>query len=113
MGMLASTAKRALVAALPLELVNYFVVGYPASSHLPVREELFQAVAAQWYMFHLPGVLTLNELGVLRNSRFLGHAVLFLSGWIDSAVLLVLIMLLVQVTLGVIRESIGKRNTEN
>ena len=113
MGMFGSTAKRALVAAFPVELVNYFVVRYPAGSHLPVREDWFQAVAAQWYMFHLPGVFALNEFGVLRNSRLLGHAVLFLSGWIDTAILLFLALLLVEVALGIIRELIRKPNAEN
>jgi len=109
MGMLGSTAKRALVAAFPVELVNYFVVRYPAGNHLPVREDWFQAVAAQWYTFHLPGVFALNAFSVLRNVRFLTHAVLFLSGWIDTAILLFLILLLVELTLGIVRELIRKK----
>jgi len=112
MRMLGSTAKRALVAAIPLELLNYFVVGYPAGSHLRVREDWFQAVAAQWYTFHLPGVFALNEFDVLRNTHFLGHAVLFLSGWIDTAILLFVMILLVEVSIEIVRELIRKPGAE-
>jgi hypothetical protein len=113
MGMFGSTAKRALLAALPLELVNYFIVRYPAESHLQVPERFFQAVAAQWYLFHLPGVLVLNELAVLRNARFLGRAILFLSGWIDTGILLFLIILLAEVSIAIVRELIRKPGAEN
>ena len=111
--MLGSTTKLALAGALLLELANYFVVGYPAGAHLAVREGWFGAIAAQWYLLHLPGIFALNEVGSLRTYSSLGSIVIFLSGWLDTAVLLAACIWPVQLVLRIFRRSLGQQETES
>jgi hypothetical protein len=87
-----ATTTLALVAALPLELVNYFFVGYPAGTHFAIRKDWFVAIAAQWYVLHLPGIFALNEFGFLRDFRSVGAIVLFLSGLLDTTLLLAVLI---------------------
>jgi hypothetical protein len=108
-----STTKLALAVELLLELVNYFVVGYPAGAHLAVREGWFGATAAQWYLLHMPGIFALNESRFLRADGSLGSIVLFLSGWLDTALLLAACIWPVQLILRVFRRSPGPLKTEN
>jgi hypothetical protein len=84
---LRATTKWALVAALPVELLNYFAVGSPADKHHAL-EGWFAVIAAQWYLIHLPGTFILNAAEFLRTRQSLGSLVLFLSGWIVTALLL-------------------------
>ena len=83
---LLATTKSALVAALPFELLNFFVVGHPAGKHHAL-EGWFAAVAAQWYVVHAPGIFVLNSIEFLRHRQNLGELVLFLSGWSVTALL--------------------------
>jgi hypothetical protein len=87
-----STTTPALVAALPIELANYFVIGYPAGAHLIVPAKWFAAVAAQWYVLHLPGLFALNRFAFLRNHVVLGSTVMLLSGYLDTALLLAVLI---------------------
>jgi hypothetical protein len=43
--------------SLPLEVINYWVIGYPADTHAISRAAQNPAVALQWYILHLPGIL--------------------------------------------------------
>jgi hypothetical protein len=108
-----STTKLALAAALVLELANYFVVGYPAGAHLAVRKGWFGAIAAQWYLMHLPGIFALNEIRFLRTNRSLGSIVLFLSGWLDTTLLLAAFVGPVQLVLRVFGTPLGPPKIES
>jgi hypothetical protein len=99
-----STTKLALAAALPLEFVNYFIVGYPAGAHLAVPTQWFQTIAAQWYVLHLPGLFALNQFDFLRNYAALGATVMLLSGYLDTAVLLAAFLWPVQVLLRALKK---------
>jgi hypothetical protein len=111
MRMTGSTAKLAIAVALLIELVNYFVVGYPAGAHLAIRGSWSGVTAAQWYLLHLPGIFTLNEFRFLRAHSSLGSIVLFLSGWIDTALLLAACIWPVQLILRVFKRSPGPLKT--
>jgi hypothetical protein len=108
-----STTTLAVAAALFIELANYFVVGYPAGAHLAVRKGWFGAIAAQWYLLHLPGIFAVNEVRFLRAYSSLGSIVLFLSGWLDTALLLAAFIWPVQLVLRVFRRSLGSLETES
>jgi hypothetical protein len=88
-----STTRLALAAALPVELVNFFVVGYPAGKHLSVPDGWFAVVAGQWYLLHLPGLFLVNEISFLRHSAFLAGACMFLSGYVETTLLLAAVIL--------------------
>jgi hypothetical protein len=106
------TTKLAIVAALPVELVNYFVVRYPADNdHL--LEGWFAAIAAQWYVVHLPGIFFLNALESLRTQHSLGSLVLFLSGWIDTALLLAVLIWTALIVFRVFRLSASPLKTKD
>jgi len=109
-----STATLALAAALLLELVNYFVIGYPAAgTHFAMSKGWFLAVAGQWYLLHLPGIFILNEFQFLRTYRILGSIVLFLTGWFDAALVLAACIWPFQIILRACRKSIRPLRTEH
>ena len=109
-----STTTLAFAAALLIELLNYFFVGYPAGAHRPaVPTDWFVAVAAQWDLLHLPGIFALNRFAFLRDHMLLGAIVLFLSGWLDTALLLAACIWPIQLLLKVLRRSLRPLNTEN
>jgi hypothetical protein len=94
---IASPTRLALLAALPIELANYFIVGYPAGTHLALPNCWFVKVAAQWYLIHLAGVFALNRFDFLRDHAFMGSVVLFLSGYLATALLLAMAFWPVQI----------------
>lgn len=98
-----SPTRLALAAALPLELANYFIIGYPAGTHLAVPGDWLVKVAAQWYLLHLAGVFALNRFDFLRNHGFLGSLVIFLSGYLATALLLAAALWPVQLLLRIFR----------
>ena len=109
-----STATLALAAALLLELVNYFVIGYPAAgAHFAMSKGWFLAVAGQWYLLHLPGIFILNEFQFLRTYRILGAIVLFLCGWLDTALVLAACIWPAQMILRVCKRSIRPLRSEH
>jgi hypothetical protein len=78
----------ALVLAVPVELLNFFVFPYPIDVGLPDNaSRLQQFVGAQWLLLHWPGLRLLDWLGDVAGNRvaILG---LFIGGYIDTAVLI-------------------------
>lgn len=100
--MLASL-KVALIAAIPIEIVNFWVVGYPAGSSGLSSSSQSAALALEWYLLHLPGVIASDRSVFLRYHPKLESAVLFLSGYICTAILVAAISLVVR------RFRLGKR----
>lgn len=87
-----STLKVALVFAAPMELVNFFVVGYPANPESVSNASQYPAVALQWYIFHLPGIVASDRSVFLREHGRLDSVVLFLAGYIGAAVFVAVII---------------------
>ncbi|MGA8741065.1 MAG: hypothetical protein WB561_07760 [Terracidiphilus sp.] len=87
-----STLKVALFAALPIEIVNFWVVGYPAGASGLTSASQSAAVALQWYLLHLPGVIASDRITLLREHAFACSFVLFIVGYIDTVILLVAII---------------------
>jgi len=78
----------AFLLSLPLEAVNFWVIGYPAGSHALSRATQYAAVALQWYVLHLPGIIAGDRSIYLREHHPILAVVLFIAGFIDTALLL-------------------------
>lgn len=87
-----SRLKLALIAALPIEAVNFWVVGYPADTHSVSRVSQYAAVALQWYVLHLPGIIASDRSIYLREHAAIDSVVLFISGYIGTVLLLLAIL---------------------
>jgi hypothetical protein len=80
----------ALALSLPLEAINYWVIGYPADTHSISRAAQHPAVALQWYLLHLPGIIAGDRSIYLREHHPFHAVVLFVAGFIDFALFLLL-----------------------
>ncbi len=87
-----SALKVALLAALPIEIVNFWVVGYPAGANGLTSASQSAAVALQWYLLHLPGVIACDRIAFLRENSFACSFMLFVTGYVDTVLLLVAII---------------------
>jgi hypothetical protein len=88
-----STGVIALVAALPIEPVNFFVAMPPLDIEMsPDAPWINQALALEWLVLHLPGILLMNALGP-SNSTPLNFSVWILFGYLDTALLLFAVIL--------------------
>lgn len=90
-----SALKIALISAAPLELINFFVVGYPADPRSVSSASQYPVVALQWYVFHLPGIIASDRFVFLREHGRLDSLVLFLAGYLGTAIFLASIIWLV------------------
>lgn len=91
-----SHTKLALVAAIPIELINFFVIGYPAAPRSVSSASQYPAVALQWYVFHLPGIIASDRSFFLREHARLDGLVLFLTGYIATAIFVGLVLWIVR-----------------
>jgi hypothetical protein len=80
-----STARLALLAAIPIEAANYWLVGYPADTSFAGQSVI---LAVQWYVIHLPAVIALDRSHFLQHAHVIGSIVLLLCGWFDTALLI-------------------------
>lgn len=94
-----STQKIVLLSAVPLEIINFFVVGYPAGSQSVSAANQYPAVALQWYVLHLAGIVASDRSVFLRRHDRLDSLVLFLAGYVGTAVLLALAVWFVRLVL--------------
>ena len=101
-----STPRLALIAAIPIELINFFVVGYPANPSSVSTASRYPAVALQWYVFHLPGIIASDRSIFLRQHARLDLVVLFLAGLVCTAVFLAPIFWVFRLALGILRSRV-------
>lgn len=94
----------ALALSLPLEAINFWVIGYPAGSHALSHAAQYAAIALQWYVLHLPGIIAGDRIIFLREHHPILAIVLFLSGFIDTALLLLFLFWLA----GLVRRTLRK-----
>lgn len=83
-----STPRLALIASIPIELLNFFVVGYPAAPRSISTASQYPAIALQWYVFHLPGIIASDRSIFLREHARLDSLVLFIAGLVCTALFL-------------------------
>lgn len=101
---LLSIRKLALIAAIPLELINFFVVGYPANPGSVSTASRYPAVALQWYVFHLPGIIASDRSIYLREHSRLDSVVLFIAGFICTAIFLAIVLWLFKLAITTLRK---------
>lgn len=94
-----STLKAALLAALPIEIVNFWVVGYPADTHSVSAASHYAPVALQWYLLHLPGIIASDRILLLREHAVVCSFVLLIVGYVDTVILIFAILWAVRLAL--------------
>ena len=99
-----STPKLALLAAIPIELINFFVVGYPANPSSVSSASQYPAVALQWYLLHLLGIIASDRSLYLRQHGRLDSAVLFLVGLLCTAAFLLLLLWIFRLAMAALRK---------
>ena len=83
-----SRFRLSLALALPLEIINFWVIGYPAGPH-PISEAAHNpAVALQWYILHLPGIIIGDRIVYVREHHLIESVIFFSLGLFDTALLL-------------------------
>jgi hypothetical protein len=88
----------ALLAALPLEIVNFWIIGYPAGAGGLSSATQSAALALQWYLLHLPGVIAFDRSVFLRTHAVPCSVILFIAGYIDTVVALAALLWAAQLT---------------
>ncbi|WP_348264023.1 hypothetical protein P8935_05695 [Telmatobacter sp. DSM 110680] len=84
--------KIASLLALPIEIVNFWVVGYPAASDGLSSSSQSSALAAEWYLIHAPGVVASNDSTFLRSHAAANSAMFWIVGYVDTALLFAAIL---------------------
>jgi hypothetical protein len=82
----------ALLISLPLEVINFWVIGYPAGPHRFSRAAENPGVALQWYLAHLPGIIIGDRSVYIREHHAIESVIFFFAGFIDTALLLLFIL---------------------
>ena len=93
----------ALLISLPLEVINFWVIGYPAGPHPISHASEIPAVALQWYILHLTGIIIGDRSVYVREHHSIQSAVLFIAGFIDTAFLLLFLSWLARLARRIIR----------
>ena len=83
-----SILKPALLAALLIEIVNFFVVGYPTAGTSLTTISQNAAIALQWDLLHLPGLIAIDRILLVREHAPLCSLIFLIAGFVDTAVLL-------------------------
>jgi hypothetical protein len=99
-----STLKAALLAALPLEIVNLWVIGYPTAGGSLAIATQNAGVALQWDLLHLPGLFAIDRILFLREHPHTCSVIFLLAGYIDTAILLAALIAAVRLVLRTLRK---------
>ena len=91
MTVMTRSIKIALLAALPVEFVNFFVLLPPIKGYTEGHPtSLEQLRDIEWTILHWPGSLLLPwALDVPHIGLLFGFLVMFLSGYLDTALLII------------------------
>lgn len=90
--------------ALPFEIINFWVIGYPAGGHGLSGAAQYPAVALQWYVFHLPGIIAGDRSIYLREHHPILAVILFIAGFIDTALFLLALFWIAQLARRTLRK---------
>lgn len=90
-------AKIALVVAIPIEIANFFLAGFPLDIGFEPADPWYDKVIGyQWLVLHFPGVMLVRWLDGTGLRKWFGsripwmsletlyHSVLFVSGYLDT-----------------------------
>jgi hypothetical protein len=96
--------KTALLAALPIEIVNFWIVKYPGSSGGLSTSSSNAELALEWDLLHLPGIMATNYISFLRTNPSLCSVIFWITGYIDTAILLAAILWIARLALRRLRK---------
>ena len=96
--------RSALLAALPVEIFNFWVVGHPGGSDGWSSSSQSSALAVEWYLLHAPGVIASNASTLLRSHSTTCSAMFWIVGYIDTALLFAAILWLARLALRRLRK---------
>lgn len=99
-----STLKLALLMALSIEVVNFWLIGYPAATHPLSKASQYPAVALQWDVLHLPGIILSDRIVFLREHPSACSVALWISGFLDTAILLAFLIWISRLALRALRK---------
>lgn len=97
-------AKAALLVALPIEIVNFWIIGYPAGASGLSSASQSAALALQWDLLHLPGIIASDRSIFLRTHPAACSLVLFVAGYLDTVILLAAILWAARLALHTLRK---------
>jgi hypothetical protein len=83
-----SSLRATLFAALPIEIVNYWVIGYPTAGDSLTRAGQNAGIALEWDLLHLPALIAIDRIPFLRAHPHACSPVFLLAGYIDTVILL-------------------------
>jgi kynureninase len=98
-----STLKAALLAAVPIEIVNFWIVGYPTAGNSLTSAARNAAIALEWDLLHLPGLIAIDRIQFLREHAHACSLVFLVAGYIDTAILLAALIFAVRLVLQTLR----------
>lgn len=98
------TLKAALLAALPLEIVNLWVIGYPSAGGSLTMAGKSAGIALEWDLIHLPGLFAIDRIVFLRAHPHICPVVFLIAGYIDTAILLAALIFVVRLVLRTLRK---------
>ena len=99
-----STLKAALLAAIPLEIVNLWVIGYPTAGGSLTMASRNAGIALEWDLLHLPGLFAIDRILFLREHAHTCSLVFLLAGYIDTAILLAAVIGAMRLVLRTLRK---------
>jgi hypothetical protein len=82
----------ALFLAFPIEALNFWGIGYPADHHTLSETGQNAAIALQWYVIHLPAIILTDHSQYLRTHEGPCTALFLLIGYIDTVMLLAIVI---------------------
>jgi hypothetical protein len=94
-----STLRATLLAALPIEIVNYWIIGYPTAGDSLTRAGQNAGVALEWDLLHLPGLIAIDRFPLLREHAHACPLIFLLAGYVDTAILLAVLICAVRLVL--------------
>lgn len=86
-----------LTAPLPVELLNYLFCGCPLDVGIPRTLRSGRVLRKQWFVLHLPGLLLTTRLDPYWKSSQVDRWICFVSGFIDTALVLMILLLAFQI----------------
>lgn len=99
-----SNIKAALLAAFPIEVVNFWIIGYPAGANGLSSASRHAAVALEWDLLHLPGIIASDRSIFLRAHPATCSLLLFAAGYIDTVIVLLAILWAARLALRTLRK---------
>jgi hypothetical protein len=99
-----SSLRATLLAALPIEIVNFWVIGYPTAGGSLTRAGQNAGVALEWDLLHLPGLIAIDRIPLLREHAHACSLVFLLAGYVDTAILLAALICAIRLVLATLRK---------